>query len=86
MSEMGFYSFPTGKLYKKTKKRTRLKTFPTRYVGSFYMNLVDNVDNFLGSDFYERIGNDFDIPREDVQNISLQRLILLRVCKLRLTI
>ena len=67
---MGFYSFPTGKLQKKTKK-SRLKNFPTEYVGSFYWNLVDNVDNFLGSDFYERIANDFDIPPEDVQKYIL---------------
>ena len=36
---------------KKAKKR-RLKNFPAGYVGNFYRNLADNVDNFIGSDFY----------------------------------
>ena len=49
MSEMGFYSLPTGKLHKKTKK-SRLKNFPTGYVDSFYRNFTNNVDNFLGSE------------------------------------
>ena len=57
MSEMGFYSLPTGKLHKKTKK-IRLKKFPAGYVSSLYRNLADNVDNFIGSDFYGRIAND----------------------------
>ena len=70
MSEMGFYSLPTGKLHKKTKK-SRLKNFPADYVGSFYRNLADNVDNFLGSDFYGRIGNDSNIPTKDVQKYIL---------------
>ena len=70
MSEMGFYSLPTGKLHKKTKK-SRLKNFPVDYVGSFYRNLADNVDNFLGSDFYGRIGNDSNIPTKDVQKYIL---------------
>ena len=48
---MGFYSLPTGKLYTKNRK-SRLKNFPAGYVGSFYRNLADNVDNFLDSDFY----------------------------------
>ena len=38
--------------------------FPAGYVGSFYRNLADNVDN--GSDFFSRITADADIPREDV--------------------
>ena len=50
MSEMGFYLLPTGKFLKKNKK-SRLKNFPAGYVGSFYRNLADNVDNFIGSDF-----------------------------------
>ena len=70
MSEMGFYLLPTGKLHKKTK-RSRLKNFPAGYVGSFYKNLADNVDNFLGSDFYGRIDNDSDKPSEDVQKYIL---------------
>ena len=70
MSEMGFYSLPTGKLHEKTKN-SGLKNFPAGYVGSFYRNLADNVDHFLGSDFYRRIANDSDIPSEDVQKYIL---------------
>ena len=51
MSEMGFYSLPTGKLHKKKTKKSRLKNFPGGCVGSFYRNLADNADNFIGSDF-----------------------------------
>ena len=43
--------------------------FPAGYVGSFYRNLADNVDN--GSDFFSRITADADIPREDVQKYIL---------------
>ena len=57
---------PTGKLHKKEKTR-RLKSFPAGYIGSFYRNLADNVDNIPGSDFYGKITNDVDIPSEDVQ-------------------
>ena len=71
MSEIDFYSSPTGKFQKKEKTR-RLKNFPAGYVGSFYRNLADNVDNFLGSDFYGRITNDADIPSEDVQKYILE--------------
>ena len=47
----------------KPKNKTRgLKHFPARYASSFYKNLADNVDNFLGSDFYGRITNDAEIP------------------------
>ena len=70
MSEMGFYSLPTEKLHKKTKK-SRLKNFLAGDLGSFYRNLTDNVDNFLGSDLYERITNDANIPPEDLQNYIL---------------
>ena len=70
MSDKGFYSLPTGKLYTKTEMK-RLKNFPASYVGSFYRNLADNVDNFLSSDFYGRITNDVDIPPEDVQKYIL---------------
>ena len=61
---------PTNKLYKKENTK-RLKNFPAGYVGSFYRNLADNVDNFTGSDFYSRITVDTDIPREDVQKYIL---------------
>ena len=50
---------------------SRLKNLPAGYVGSFYRNLADNVDHFLGSDFYRRIANDSDIPSEDVQKYIL---------------
>ena len=48
-----------------------MKNFPARYVGSFYRNLTDNVDNFVGSDFYGRIANYSTIPAEDVQKYIL---------------
>ena len=48
-----------------------MKNFPAGYVGNFYRNLADNVDNFLGSNFYGRIANDFIIPLEDVQKYIL---------------
>ena len=70
MSDTGFYSLPTDNLYKKTEMK-RLKNFPAGYVGSFYKNLADNVNQFLGSDFYGRITNDADIPPEDVQKYIL---------------
>ena len=70
MSDTSFFTLPTGKLHKKEKQK-RLKKFPAGYVGNFYRNLADNVDNFLGSDFYCRIINDSDIPTEDVQTYIL---------------
>ena len=57
---------PTGKLHKKEKQK-RLKSFPAGYVGNFYRNLADNVDNFLGSEFFGRIRNDVNLPSADVQ-------------------
>ena len=68
---MGFYLLSTGKLHKKPRQ-SRLKNFPAGYVGSFYRNLADNVDNFLGSDFYGRIANDANIPSEDIQKYTLE--------------
>ena len=61
---------PRNILYKKENTK-RLKNFTAGYVGSFYRNLADNVDNFTGSDFYSRITADADIPREDVQKYIL---------------
>ena len=49
----------------------KLKNFPAGYVGRFHRNLADNVDNFLGSDFYEKIAIDTNIPIEDVQKYIL---------------
>ena len=63
---MSFISLPTGKPYKKPVK-LKLKNFPAGYAGRFYKNLPDNVDNFLGSDFYGKIANSTNIPPEDVQ-------------------
>ena len=71
MSEMGFYSLPTGKLHQKKLKKSRLKNFPGGSVGRFYRNLADNADNFIGSDFYGRNANDSNIPVEDVQKYIL---------------
>lgn len=48
-----------------------MKNFPAGYVGNFYRNLADNVDNFLGSNFYGRIANDFIILWQDVQKYIL---------------
>ena len=68
MSESGFYLLPTNKLYKKENTR-QLKNFSAGYVGNFYRNLADNIDN--GSDFFSRITADANIPREDVQKYIL---------------
>ena len=70
MSDSGFYLLPSNKLYKK-EKSNRLKNFSAGYVGSFYRNLADNIDNFVGSDFYSRIAIDSDILTEDVQKYIL---------------
>ena len=70
MSDSGFFLLPKNKLYKKENTR-RLKNFPAGYVGNFYRNLADNVDNFTGSDFYMRIAADANMPREDVQKYIL---------------
>ena len=48
-----------------------MKNFHPGYGSSFYRNLADNVDNFLVSDFYGRIGNDANISSEDVQKYIL---------------
>lgn len=67
---MSFVSLPAGTFHKKPKK-SRLENFPAGYVGWFYRNVADNVDNFLGSEFYGRIAKDADIPFEDVQKFIL---------------
>ena len=48
---MFFFRCVLENFIKKAKKK-RLKNFPAGYVGNFYRNLADNVDNFIGSDFY----------------------------------
>ena len=70
MSDSGFYLLPTNKLIKKEKAK-KLKNFPAGYVGGFYRNLADKVDNFVGSNFHSRIASDSDIPKEDVQKYIL---------------
>ena len=70
MSDSVFFLLPTNKLYKKENTR-RLKRFPAGYVGNFYRNLADNIDDVTGSDFYSRIAADASIPREDVQKYIL---------------
>ena len=61
---------PTGKLHKKEKQK-RLKNFPAGYIGNFYRNLADNIDNFVGSEFYGRITNDANLPSADLQKYIL---------------
>ena len=68
MSDSGFFLLPTNKLYKKKNTR-KLKNFPVGYVGSFYRNLADSIDT--SSDFYSRIADDANIPKEDVQKYLL---------------
>ena len=46
MSDIGFFTLPTGKLHKKEKQK-RMRNFPAGYVVNFYRNLADNVDNFF---------------------------------------
>ena len=53
-----------------TKEDTqKLKNFPAGYVGTFYRNLADRI--VTDSDFYSRIANDANIPKEDVQKYIL---------------
>ena len=86
MSEMGFYSLPDGKLHKKNPKKSRLTNFPAGYVGSFYRNLADNIDSFIGSDFYGRIAKDSTYHQKMCRNTPLQLLTLPKVCKATSTI
>ena len=70
MSDSGFYLLATNKLHKKEKTK-RLRNFSAGYVGSFYRNLADSIDKFVGSDFYSWIATDSNIPTEDVQKYIL---------------
>ena len=81
---MSFMSLPTGTLYKKPEKK-KLRNFPAGYVGKFYRNLADNVDNFLGSEFYRRIAMMLKFPLTMLRNISWQLVILQKECKQTLT-
>ena len=67
---MSFISLPTGKLHKKTETR-KLKNFPAGYVGKFYRNLANKVNNEVFSECYGRIANDANIPSNDVQKYLL---------------
>ena len=67
---MRFISLLTGKLYKKRETR-KLKNFRAGYVRRFYRNLANNVDDLLGSYFYGRITDDYNIPSHDVQKYVL---------------
>ena len=68
MTHTGFYLLPT-KLYKKENTK-RLKNFPAGYVGNFYRNLNDWVDN-VQSNFLSAISADTNIPKDDVQKFLL---------------
>ena len=68
MPESGFYLLPTNKLYKKEDTK-QLKNFLAGYVGRFYRNLANNIGS--SSDFFSRITEDLDIPKEDVQKYIL---------------
>ena len=68
MSDSVFFLLPTNKLYKKENTR-KLKNFSAGYVGSFYRNLADSIDT--SSNFYSRIADDANVPKEDVQKYLL---------------
>ena len=57
--------------FTKKQKGTNLKISPLATLVAFIGILGDNVDNFIGSDFYGRIANDSNIPSEDAQNYTL---------------
>ena len=69
MTNTGFYLLPTNKLYKKGNTK-RLKNFPAGYVGNFYRNLNNRVDN-VQSNFLSAISADTNIPKDDVQKYLL---------------
>ena len=48
-----------------------LNNFPAVYIGRFYRNLADNVNSFLGSNFYRKITSDYDIPSDDIKKYIL---------------
>ena len=69
MSDTGFYLLPTNKLFKKEDTK-RLKNFPAGYMGNFYRNLADKVDN-VQSNFLSAISGDKNIPKDDIQKYLL---------------
>ena len=66
---MSFALLPMGKLNSiRNLRKKDLKNLPAGYIGKFYRNLADNVDHdFLKSEFYGKIANDYGIPSDDVQ-------------------
>ena len=69
MTNTGFYLLPTNKLYKKENTKS-LKNFPAGYVGKFYRNLNDRVDN-IQNNFLSAISADTNIPKDNVQKYLL---------------
>ena len=69
MTNTGFYLLPTNKLYKK-ENFERLKNFPTGYVGNFYRNLNDKINN-VQSNFLSAISADTSVPKDDIQKYLL---------------
>ena len=67
--DTGFYLLPTNKLYKKENTK-RIKHFPAGYLGNFYRNLADIVDN-VQSNFLSTISNNTSMPKDDAQKYLL---------------
>ena len=69
MTNTGFYLLPIKNLYKKENTK-RLKNFPAGYMGNFYRNLNDRVNN-VQSNFLSAISADTNIPKDNVQKYLL---------------
>ena len=48
-----------------------MQNFTSIYVGNFYRNLADNVNNFIGSEFYGITADDLNRPPENVKKYIL---------------
>ena len=48
-----------------------MQNFTSIYVGNFYRNLDDNVNNFIGSEFYGITADDSNRPPENVKKYIL---------------
>ena len=48
-----------------------MQNFTSVYVGNFYRNLADNVNNFIGSEFYGITADDSNRPPENVKKYIL---------------
>ena len=66
---LDFICFQLTSFIKKENSK-RLKNFPAGYVGNFYRNLADRVDNVL-SNFLSAISSDINIPKDNVQKYLL---------------